>query len=82
MTIEGPTQRHYDEHLGPVYGWMLGDQDAARDRARQLFVDIGVETGAGAVAVDLGAGTGVQSIPLAEMGFEVSAIDSCEGLVR
>ncbi len=60
MTIEGPAQRHYDEHLGPVYGWMLGDPGAARDRARQPFVDLGVQTGASAVAVDLGAGTAMR----------------------
>jgi len=27
-------QQHYDDHLGRIYGWMIGDFDVAKEAAR------------------------------------------------
>jgi len=73
-------QQHYDELLGSIYGWMLGDRSAAEDSARREFSDLGRASGTG-MAIDLGAGTGVHSIPLAESGFSVLAVDTSRELL-
>lgn len=72
-------REHYDSLLGPVYAWMVGDADAAVAAARDLF--LGLDMGGGGVAVDLGAGLGHQAVALAELGWRVTAIDSCAALV-
>lgn len=73
---------HYDEHLGPVYGWMLGDLTAALENARTELRHAGISSRPQGVAVDLGAGLGVHAIPLAELGFSTIALDSCAGLLE
>lgn len=75
-------EEHYDGHLGPVYGWMLGDMAAALDNARTELRDMGLSACATGLAVDLGAGLGVHSIPLAELGYSVVAVDTCAGLLE
>lgn len=72
---------HYDNHLGPVYGWMIGDESAALERNREYFRRLGLRPGPAGSAVDLGAGNGLQSIPLAELGFAVTAVDLCAPLL-
>ncbi|EKD34017.1 MAG: hypothetical protein ACD_75C02503G0002 [uncultured bacterium] len=73
-------QNHYDRLLGPLYGWMLGDGEKARERARQELHDAGISAGDG-LAVDLGAGNGLHAVPLAESGYAVVAIDTCQSLL-
>lgn len=75
-------QQHYDHHLGPIYDWMMGDFDAALQRQRDLFRAFGLEQGNGRLAVDLGAGSGLQSLPLAELGYDVLAFDGCHTLLQ
>jgi SAM-dependent methyltransferase len=70
---------HYDQHLGPVYLWMLGDSDAALARAR-AEIDA-LDPPAPGFAVDLGAGPGFHSLALAERGYRVLALDTCRGLL-
>ncbi len=72
---------HYADHLGPIYEWMLGDLDAATDAARGDLRAANIAGGAGCAAVDLGAGIGTHAIALAEVGFRVTAIDSCAPLL-
>lgn len=72
---------HYDELLGPVYAWMVGDVEAALEENRALFRRLGITPGVTGHAVDLGAGPGLQSIPLAEAGFSVLAVDTCGRLL-
>ena len=74
-------RQHYDTLLGSVYSWILGDFDTARARSAALFDRLGLGPENGALAVDLGAGPGCQSIPLAERGFDVVAVDFCETLL-
>jgi SAM-dependent methyltransferase len=75
MDDRGSVERHYEGLLAPVYAWMIGDPEAAFARSREALAAAGLGRGQG-LAVDLGAGSGLQSIPLAEAGFEVVAIDS------
>ena len=75
-------QDHYDHHLGPVYEWMIGDFDVAKEVARAEMRATGISAGAGRTAADLGAGPGASAIALAEAGFAVTAIDSCAEFVE
>jgi predicted RNA methylase len=75
-------REHYDGHLGPVYGWMLGDFDAAKEAARTELEAAGVSECTGRVAVDLGAGIGAHAIALSEAGYLVTAIDTCAALLE
>lgn len=75
-------QEHYDEHLGPVYTWMGGDLQAAIERNREELRGLGLEATDNGVAIDLGAGSGGYTIPLAEAGYVTFAIDICTPLVK
>lgn len=70
-------KEHYDRHLGAIYSWMAGDENAARERNRSLFQSLAIDTSPKGLAIDLGCGTGFQSIPLAEFGYSVLAVDAC-----
>lgn len=74
-------RRHYDELLGAVYTWILGDFEPACAKSDAVFERLGLGPGATGVAVDLGAGPGCQSVPLARRGYSVTAIDFCEPLL-
>jgi SAM-dependent methyltransferase len=73
---------HYDTHLGPLYSWMLGDLDAAFARSAAEIRDMHLPAAAGGIAVDLGAGLGLHAVALAQAGFTVVAIDSCQFLLN
>jgi SAM-dependent methyltransferase len=60
---------------------MIGDGDAAVAAARRLFLELGMGDGGAGVAIDLGAGLGHEAIALADLGWQVTAIDSCAALV-
>lgn len=68
-------KQHYDNVLSDVYSWMYGGfehgikQNTAFIEKHQL-----VPQGSG-IALDLGAGCGFQSIPLASAGYTVTALD-------
>lgn len=69
---------HYESLLAPIYLWMAGGPDnafsaGAADIAEFLHVP--------GYAVDLGAGFGMHSIPLARAGFEVLAVDTSSYLL-
>jgi hypothetical protein len=74
-------QDHYSQHLGPVYAWMAGGIDSATQLGAEELEDLGIVPSASGLAVDLGAGFGMHSIPLARKGFKVLAIDSCVALL-
>jgi SAM-dependent methyltransferase len=77
-----PVSDHYQRLLGPVYSWMIGDVDAATARADAELDDIGLPSNAPGIAVDLGAGLGMHSLPLARRGYKVIAIDTYEPLLQ
>jgi SAM-dependent methyltransferase len=72
---------HYEKLLGPVYSWMVGDIDVAMNRADAELEALGLHSNASGVAVDLGAGFGMHSLPLARRGYQVMAVDSYEPLL-
>jgi SAM-dependent methyltransferase len=72
---------HYNLFLGNVYSWILGDFESARQRNAGLFDSLELRPDGNAIAVDLGCGPGCQSLPLAERGYDVLAIDFCQSLI-
>ena len=72
---------HYDSLLGTYYSWMLGGFELKLTDNRKFFNEHGIQPTLSGVAMDLGAGCGFQSIPLAETGFKVIAIDTSHDLL-
>lgn len=81
MTHEA-TRAHYETLLAPIYRWMLGDFAGALARSRLELEGLGIgRAREGEHALDLGAGLGLQSIPLQELGYRVTAVDSSRELL-
>jgi hypothetical protein len=74
-------KEHYDNLLAPYYAWISGGLELKLEENRKIFRDLDVRSEHSEVAVDLGAGSGFQSIPLAEVGFKVIAIDMNHALL-
>lgn len=75
-------KEHYDSHLAPLYTWMRGGADAPRRQFADFLRTHSLSPSRpGATAVDLGAGSGFQTLPLADAGFTVTAIDLSELLL-
>jgi 2-polyprenyl-3-methyl-5-hydroxy-6-metoxy-1,4-benzoquinol methylase len=68
-------EEHYDRLLADVYSWMYGGWEAALARYTEFFAVRGIAPRRSRRVVDLGAGCGFQAIPLARLGFQVTAID-------
>jgi SAM-dependent methyltransferase len=60
---------------------MHGDLEAAFARARSELESLGIRRSESLLAVDLGAGFGLHSLPLAELGYRVMALDRCRPLL-
>jgi SAM-dependent methyltransferase len=77
---------HYHDLLAPVYTWMVGgaDQAFALGLADLQALELPDVRNAAkpSFAIDLGAGFGMHSIPLARMGWQVLAVDSSEVLLE
>ena len=68
-------KQHYEEHLSSFYGWMLGDFEARVAEQFTFFNSNHITPVLTGRAVDLGAGTGIQTCALAALGFKVMAVD-------
>lgn len=68
-------KEHYENHLGNIYSWMTGDFDTAQSLQETFFSTNGITAHTNNIAIDLGAGHGLQTISLAKLGFEVYAVD-------
>lgn len=75
-------KEHYDNLLAEHYTWMFGDHTAKVLENREFFQRANITPRRGGKALDLGCGSGFQSIALAELGFEVLGIDLCETLLE
>jgi SAM-dependent methyltransferase len=78
----GTVKDHYDSFLGRVYSWILGDFETAYQKNVELFAELNLTAKPGDFAVDLGCGPGCQTLPLAELGYEVLSIDFCLSLLE
>jgi SAM-dependent methyltransferase len=74
-------KEHYDNLLASCYSWMCGGSGLKLKKNRAFFQDHSIRPAHSAAAVDLGAGSGFQAIPLAEAGFNVTAIDVSRDLL-
>ncbi|MES2733933.1 MAG: class I SAM-dependent methyltransferase [Bacteroidota bacterium] len=75
-------KEHYDNHLGDFYSWMAGDFNAKQKEQTQFFETHAVKPTSTQIAIDLGAGHGIQAVALAKAGFKVKAIDFNQQLLR
>ena len=66
---------HYDEVLSNIYSWMCGGFETAIQRNTDFFNAHRLHPRGSGIAIDLGAGCGFQSIPLARTGYSVTAMD-------
>ena len=66
---------HYATHLAPVYVWMAGGAHAALQAGAAEIEALNLPAAPKSVVIDLGAGFGMHSIPLARRGARVTAID-------
>jgi SAM-dependent methyltransferase len=73
---------HYESLLADHYSWMYGVSALAK-AAEQLELLRHLKVAHGELAVDLGAGSGFQSMALADLGFKrVLAIDTSAKLLK
>ena len=68
-------KQHYTEVLADVYSWMLGGFENGTAKNSNFFREHNISAIRSGIAIDLGAGCGFQSIPLAQLGFVVTAVD-------
>ena len=65
---------HYNNMLSDVYSWMFGGYKAAIQKNIDFFNKNNIKIKGSGIAIDLGAGCGFQSIPLAKAGYSVTAV--------
>lgn len=73
-------KRHYDQLLADVYTWMYGGFDSKYIENLHFFNEHGIKPSKNGYALDLGAGSGFQSVPLNDLGFAVVSVDISEKL--
>lgn len=66
---------HYENVLAGHYSWLFGGIEAKAAENHQFFHAQGITPLGNGVAIDLGCGSGFQSLPLAQLGFRVIAVD-------
>jgi 2-polyprenyl-3-methyl-5-hydroxy-6-metoxy-1,4-benzoquinol methylase len=71
MTVK----EHYDNHLGNFYSWSIGDLTGKQTEFQNFLVEQKLLPQSNKIAIDLGAGNGIQSVSLAKSGYFVKAID-------
>lgn len=70
---------HYETHLAEHYSWLFGGLPERTKENREYFERLGLK-GSGR-ALDIGCGSGFQSIPLAQLGYRVTGVDLSKTLL-
>lgn len=73
---------HYNNLLAEVYSWIYGGYNFQIKNNLEFFKKNKIVPKSNKLAVDLGAGSGFQSIPLAQLGYSVVAIDLSDKLLN
>lgn len=68
-------KKHYKNHLSFHYSWLFGDFNEELLKNESFFRTHQLEPQYTKISLDLGAGCGFQTIPLAKSGFRVIAVD-------
>lgn len=79
--MSGGIAEHYDTHLAEHYSWLFGGLPERVSENKALFTELGIAPAASKRALDVGAGTGFQTLPLAELGFAITAVDLSKSLL-
>src|SRR5688500_8651286 len=69
-------REHYAKYLAPVYLWMSGGFERGIALGRADLESLNIDLSRCRTAIDLGAGFGMHTIPLAQGGCSVTAIDT------
>jgi 2-polyprenyl-3-methyl-5-hydroxy-6-metoxy-1,4-benzoquinol methylase len=76
------TKDHYDKYLHAYYSWIYGGLKNKIEENKKFFLKNFIKPQSTGIAIDLGAGTGFQSIALAELGFSVKSVDFSVKLLK
>lgn len=80
--VPSGVRTHYDGLLAEHYDWMFGTSLERRVAEQQALLEkIAGRAAAGEFAVDLGCGSGLQSLALSNLGYRVLALDISERLL-
>ncbi|MFH0736773.1 MAG: class I SAM-dependent methyltransferase [bacterium] len=74
-------KEHYDKILSEYYSWVFGGLENNIKDNIEFFLSSGLIPRQGGIALDLGAGSGFQSIPLGQLGYKIISIDFSEELL-
>lgn len=75
-------EEHYENLLAEHYTWMRGGHNSNVREYRSYFERANISPRSDGKALDLGSGSGFQSIALADQGFQVLSVDSNEALLE
>jgi SAM-dependent methyltransferase len=75
-------QEHYDSLLAEHYDWMFGVPLESKVAEQKILLRELLDNDKNGAAVDLGCGSGFQALALADLGYEVLAVDISARLLR
>lgn len=76
------TRNHYENLLADHYSWLFGGFETKVAENEKFFAAHGITPQGNRRAIDLGAGSGFQTIPLGRAGFRVTAVDLSSKLLN
>lgn len=79
--MAGTVEGHYEQFLAACYTWMSGGHLVQVENNRKTLIKFGLGAHRGGKALDLGCGSGYQSLALAGLGFSVISVDTSQALL-